>query len=308
MKKLLSLLLAAALMLGMTTVLAEDKPLVEIILPGATHGWVAAVTYFADQKAKELGLNYKVLGSADPNEQAGQLEQAITDKAACVVILPHNNELNDATQMVVDAGIPVVNFDRKLDVAVTSYLAGDNRSMGVNSAKYIADKLGGKGKIVVLTCVSSGSVNDERVGGFKETIAEIAPEIEIIGEYDTTTFAREDGLATMADVLMANPAIDAVYSMDDETSIGALQAIEEAGRTDIKAITGGGGCQEYFNMMPGKDMNIASALYSPAMIADCVELAAKIVAGETVDAQVIIDAAIVDKDNVADYLSADNPY
>ena len=55
-------------------------------------------------------------------------------------------------------------------------------------------------------------------------------------------------------------------------------------------------------------MNIASALYSPAMIADCVELAAKIVAGETVDAQVIIDAAIVDKDNVADYLSADNPY
>ena len=79
-------------------------------------------------------------------------------------------------------------------------------------------------------------------------------------------------------------------------------------RDSIKAITGGGGCQEYFNMMPGKDMNIASALYSPAMIADCVELAAKIVAGESVEPQVIIDAAIVDKDNVADYLSADNPY
>lgn len=308
MKKILALLLALALSLGATCALADDQPLVEIILPGATHGWTAAVTYFADQMAAEMGLNYKVINSADPNEQAGQLEQAITDGAACVVVLPHNEELNDAVQMVLDAGIPVVNFDRKLDAPVTSYVAGDNRSMGVNSAHYIAEKLDGQGKIVVLTCVSSGSVNDDRLGGFLETIADIAPDIEILGQYDTGSFAREDALTVMADVLMANPQIDAVFSMDDETSIGALQAIEEAGRTDIRAITGGGGCQEYFGMMEGSDIAISSALYSPAMIEHCVELAAQIVSGQEVDAQVIIDAQIVDRDNVADYLNPDSPY
>ena len=75
----------------------------------------------------------------------------------------------------------------------------------------------------------------------------------------------------MADILTANPQIDAVYSLDDETSIGALQAIEDAGRTDIKAITGGGGCQEYFNIIKEKadEIHACSALYSPLMIKDC---------------------------------------
>ena len=86
--------------------------------------------------------------------------------------------------------------------------------------------------------------------GFTDTMAEIAPDVEII-EY-ATAFTREDGLKDMADILTANPQIDAVFSLDDETSIGALQAIEDAGRTDIKVITGGGGCQEYFNIIAAK--------------------------------------------------------
>ena len=80
-----------------------------------------------------------------------------------------------------------------------------------------------------------------------------------------TEFTREAGLNDFSDVLAANAQIDAVFSMDDETSIGVLQAIEEAGRTDIKVVTGGGGMQEYFNMMPeNEDIWIQSALYSPS--------------------------------------------
>ena len=61
-------------------------------------------------------------------------------------------------------------------------------------------------------------------------------------------------------------------------------------------------------ILEGSDIAISSALYSPAMIEHCVELAAQIVSGQEVDAQVIIDAQIVDKDNVADYLNPDSPY
>ena len=64
--------------------------------------------------------------------------------------------------------------------------------------------------------------------------------------------------------------------MDDETSLGCIQAINEAGRTEIKAITGGGGCQEYFKVIAseeGKAIGAASALYSPAMIQDAIKVA-----------------------------------
>ena len=101
-----------------------------------------------------------------------------------------------------------------------------------------------------------------------------------------------------------NPQIDAVYSLDDETSIGVLQAIQEAGRDDIKVITGGGGCQEYFNMMPEyEDINVASATYSPAMIEIAVDEAVQLLNGETVEERVIIPTTIVDKENCEEFLA-----
>ena len=146
-------------------------------------------------------------------------------------------------------------------------------------------------------------MNDDRLGGFEDTIAEIAPEIEIIAEV-ASDFTREAGLADMTDALTAYPEIDAVFSLDDETSIGALQAIDESGRTDVKVITGGGGCQEYFNMMPEyENIWVCSATYSPDMITHCVENVAKILAGEEVEHNVVIPTTIVDRDNVEEFLN-----
>ncbi|MCI2129109.1 MAG: sugar ABC transporter substrate-binding protein, partial [Sphaerochaeta sp.] len=102
---------------------------------------------------------------------------------------------------------------------------------------------------------------------------------------------------------------DAVYSMDDETSIGAIQAIREAGRTDIKVITGGGGSQEYFKMMPeNPDIWIESALYSPAMVRDAVDIAVEILDGGKPEAVKIIPTTIVDRSNYTEFLDANSPY
>mgnify|MGYP003782964077 FL=1 len=139
------------------------------------------------------------------------------------------------------------------------------------------------------------------------TLAEIAPNMEVVSY--ATKFTREDGLKDMADILTSNPQIDAVYSMDDETSIGALQAIKEANRTDIKVITGGGGMQEYFKMMPeNTEIWIQSALYSPAMVRDAVDMAVSILKGETVEPVVVLPTTIVDRDNYTEFLDANSPY
>ena len=123
------------------------------------------------------------------------------------------------------------------------------------------------------------------------------------------SFARDKGLAGMADVLEAHPQIDAVFSMDDETSMGCIQAITEAGRTDIKAMTGGGGCQEYFRMIADEtyaDLGLASALYSPAMSQDTIRTAIELLQGGHPDPVVVIPTTIVSAANVADYLDPEN--
>ena len=152
--------------------------------------------------------------------------------------------------------------------------------------------------------------NDERCKGFYDYINEFAPDIEVLAEV-ATDFNRETALADMHNVLTAYPEIDAVYSLDDETSIGVLQAIEEANRTDIKVITGGGGCQEYFHMMPDEKYQniwVSSATYSPNMIVNCIENVIKVLKGEEVDHLVVMPTNIVDRENVESFFDADTPY
>ena len=313
MKKILAMLVALTMLvagLGISAIAEEEAApdyKVGILAPAVTHGWVAAVAYYAEQRCQELGLDYSVATSNNAEEMTTQLSDMMVWGANAIVAFPQWEGMEDPIQEAVDAGVIVVNFD--IDIAVDGVykVTGDNYGMGVAGAEYIVDKIGTEGTVVALTVPTSGSVNDLRMQGFTEKMAEIAPNM-VIKEY-ATEFTREAGLADMADILTAETQIDAVYSMDDETSIGALQAIDEAGRTDIKVITGGGGCQEYFNMMPEyEDIWVQSALYSPAMVEDAVDMAVALLNGEEVESPLIVPTAVVDRENYTEYLDENTPY
>ncbi len=288
---------------------AAEKFKIGILAPAVTHGWVAAVAYNAEQRAKELAdeVEYKLYTSTNAEEMTTQLDDLLTWGAQAVVAFPQWVGMEVPIQEAIDKGVVVVNFDISIDADGVYRLSGDNKDMGVQGAKYIVDKIGTEGTVIMLEVPTSGSVSELRKAGFVETLAEIAPNLEVISY--ATQFTREDGLADMADILTSHDKIDAVYSMDDETSIGALQAIREANRTDIKVITGGGGMQEYFRMMPeNQDIWIQSALYSPAMVRDAFNMALSILKGETVEPVVILPTTIVDRDNYQDFLDENSPY
>lgn len=291
---------------------ASDKPLVGISVPQAPTGWVAAVQYNAEKQAKELGLNYKILAAADPNEQASQIDDLINMKPKVIVLFPCNDQVAVAAQKIKDAGIKLVDFDRTINPTQPDfYLAGDNYGMGVAGANYIAEKLGKKGGVIIAGIAAYGdAVNGQRIKGFKDTIVKVAPDIKILGSYDSPNGAPESGLKTMTDALQANKMIDGVFSIDDELSVGLYQAITEQKRTDIKVLTGGGGAQSYFKLMEKApaDVWLASALYSPSMMLDCVKMADSFIKGQTPAAKTVIPSKIVDRANVKDYLDSSSPY
>ena len=279
------------------------------LAPAVTHGWVAGVAYCAEQRCIALGdeIEYRLLTSNNAEEMTTQIDDLMLWGADAIVAYPQWTGMEVPIQNAIDSGIPVVNFDIEIACDGIYRVAGDNYDMGVQGANYIVDKIGTEGTVVILDVPSSGSVAALRKAGFLDTIAEIAPNMNLLTY--ATQFTREAGLTDMADILTANPQIDAVFSMDDETSIGAIQAIEEAGRTDVKVITGGGGAQEYFNMMPEyTDLWVASALYSPTMVEDAVDMAVALAKGETVDHEVIIPTTIVDRDNYQEFLDPTSPY
>ena len=310
MKKFVSLLLALVMVFAIASVAgAADGVKVGIAAPDVTHGWVAGVAYYAEKYCKDNNLDYIMTVSSDAAEMAANLQDLVAADVDVVVSWPQWSGMETAIQEVIDAGIPVVNFDVDVDCEGIYKVTGDNYDMGYQSAKYITDIVGDGAVIAVLDVPSSGSVCELRKAGFYAYLEEIGYDQSKIFESQEAAFTRQDGLADMADLLEKYDHIDAVFSMDDETSIGAIQAITEAGRTDIKAITGGGGCQEYFRIIADeqyKDLGAASALYSPAMVQDAIKTAIDLLNGGEAEPVIVIPTTIVSAANVADYLDPEN--
>lgn len=279
-----------------------------IIVLEADHGWLAGVSYYAEQKCKELGIDYQIYTSGNVNDQASQIEEAIAEGCAAIVLEPHTDEVSVAAQKIVDANIPLILFDRTVTGDYTAYVAGDNPGIGTQSAKVIGDKLAGKGDVAVLNVPSSGVVSTDRVNAFKAEMAKSYPDIKLI-DITADDFTQENGLKTASDALVANPHIDAIFSIDDESSMGILQAIKDAGRTDIQLLSGCGGCQAYFNKINSETgITLFTATYSPMMIQDAIMTAIDVVNGKSVEKDIIIPPTIVNKENVAEFLDDTSPY
>ncbi len=291
-----------------TTSNPSSEKTIAIITPSAEHGWLAGVTYYAEQRAKELGLSYKIYQSQNVNDQANDIADAIAAKSSVIIMFPHNDEVSVSAKQITDANIPLVVFDRKIDVNYTGYLAGNNADMGTASAKEIGTYLKGTGTVAIENVPSSGSVSTERVNAFKEEMKKSFPNIKLV-DFTVDGFSQEQGLAAGSDMLTANPKLDAVFSIDDESSLGFLQAITEAKRTDIKIMSGGGGSQSYFaKIKDSKDIKLFTATYSPMMMKDVVDLAKELIDGKTIQKDTIKPTIIVNSENVTKFIDANSPY
>jgi len=292
-----------------------------VLTPAAAHGWIAGTIFFAEQKGallEQQGIgNFRVWTSENVAEQAGQLEQAITLGVTGVVLFPHSDELSIPAQNVVDAGIPLFVFNRHVDADFVLRLLGSNLMIGGRSARVIAEGIGGSGVVAYLEVPPVGSTSVERISAFKDVMSEF-PDIEQV-TMTATAISIEEGLRVTTDMLTANPHIDAIFTIDDSLSIGALRAVEEAGRTDVRFINGSGGGQAYINMiLETEDVFLMTATFSAAMIADTIDYAIQYLhegrrefdfyEAFPIPNVIIIPPTIIDRYNAEQFLAPGSPW
>ncbi|TWT25201.1 substrate-binding domain-containing protein [Planomicrobium sp. CPCC 101110] len=290
----------------------DDTVKIGISLPSATHGWMGALIDSAEKQAKALqeseGIEYVMTNAADPNKQANDVDDLIAQDVDAIVMLPiESAALTPVGQKIKDAGIPLVIVDRELENdAATVVVKGDNEGIGVNAGKFFVEQLGGKGKVVEISGPPS-SVTEQRGAGFKEAV-EGAEGMEIIAS-QSGDFSTEKSLEVMQNILQANPQIDAVFTQDDGMALGVLQAIEEAGRTDIQFVTGAGGAKQVFEDIKNDGLMKATFLYSPTMVEDAVKIAADLAKGEEpAETMVVKEATQVTKENVDEYYDPESKF
>ncbi|NGQ96522.1 substrate-binding domain-containing protein [Brevibacillus sp. SYP-B805] len=278
--------------------------------PHADHGWMGAVIDYAKQQGEELGVKVEMTTADNPNKQTNDVEDLVTKKVDALVMLPMETDaLTPAADKVKAANIPLVVFDREVaNGNYTALVKGDNVGIGKNAAEFLGEQLKGKGNVVIISGPPS-SVTTQRVQGFTEVINTKYPDIKILADQNGE-FRKEKGYEVMQNFLQAHSQIDAVYTIDDEMALGALQAIREAKRTDIKYVTGAGGAKDFYKeIKDATDITLATFTYSPLMVKEAVKVAVDIVNGkQPAQKDTVLPAEKVTKENVDQYYKADAEY
>jgi len=188
----------------------------------------AMTNYAATQPGVELVM---VDSKEDVAVQLGQVENFVAQGVDAIVLIAANTDAADPmTKAAQDAGIPLVYVNRKpanLPEGI-AYVGSDSIDAGIFQAEWLVEKLGGKGNVVIMQGNLAQEAAQMRTAGFHQ-VFEKYPDIHIIKE-DTASWDRSQGLALMENWLSTGDQIDAVASNNDEMAIGALQAIEAAGK------------------------------------------------------------------------------
>lgn len=337
MKKIVSLLLCLALVLGLSTMaLADGEKTIYILTPTEDHGWTGSVATFAKMSADEINAagTYKaeVKTAASAAEQIPQIEDIIANNAADVagvVSLPQDDTVEFAIQQLVDANIPYVAFDRIIagvkDSAVAN-VKGDNAGVGKAVAEYFIS-LGMKaGDEVIVFEGDTSSVTADRDAGFTDYLKEQGwteddlAKITFSGAMNwSRSAAKEYFESLMSD--SKNASIKWFYSQDDEFAMGIMEALKGSAIDDATkqaildnkiVISAAGGSENLYKIMRGEDAEyadlfasfggLAVATYSPAMIQDAVKLMVNHLNGEEVAQDYVVPVEIVTAENVASYV------
>ena len=235
MKKLLVLLfivvlIAPAVLFAGGQKGADDGEIViGMTVPGLQFPFFVTMAEEAEAAAKDLGM--KIIVHDAQNQSATQMsgmENFIAQKVDGILISPMTTDsLVPAIEAAIAAGIPVATVDRKANSdLVLIHVGADNVEGGRSAARFIIEKLGGKGNVIELEGTPGSSAAIDRKAGFDEIMNQSNVKI-IVSQ--TAEFSRSEGQSVMEDLIVANPNFDAVFGANDEMIIGAIEAMSAAG-------------------------------------------------------------------------------
>jgi ribose transport system substrate-binding protein len=268
-----------------------------------------------NQEYMDLGLtNELVIESAD-TDVAGQIQQLqnlMAKNVDAILVNPGDvSGLNATLEEALSKGIIVISVDQELDVPGVYNVGIDQKAWAMTSARWLAEKLGGKGDIVEIEGFPGHPANVARMEGVAEVFADY-PDINVLAT-DTGKWDEATGQQVMSNFLAAYPNLTGYWTQDG-MAIGALQAVMAANPAVWPQGVGEGRCQflklwqEALTMTPTFD-SIAVANH-PGVSATGLRIAVNMLMGKQVDTAklgganglsfVIPLAAIIKSDNLAE--------
>lgn len=296
---LISLTLVFGLILSSSVVAAEKSYLFGITQPTFNHP-IRQAHYWAAKIWQKEHPNVDFIftdGQKNAAKQIRDVEDLTVRKVDVILIAEHlGGSTNLALRQAKAMGIHIVAFDRELqDPALPeSTISADDREMGRMCGRYIAERLNGKGNLVIIQAPEGVEIGLRRRNGVRDIIDKY-PGIKVVTQ-QVGNWQRSVALTVMENVLQGFPEIDAVYCDNDEMALGAIKAIKEAGRLDEMFVVGIDGQKAGLEaIMKGEyAFSTKKTLEFPTAL----DIALKILEGEEAPERIDLPATGVSEENV----------
>ncbi len=196
----------------------------------------AGLTEAATARGYELLVQ---AGEFDVAKQKDQIENFIVRKVNAIIVSPCDSKsIGTSIGAANQAGIPVFTADIAVlaeGVKVVCHVASDNVAGGLLAAKAMTDALGGRGNVAIIDHPEVESVI-QRVHGFEQGLSH-SPGIRIVAKLSGRGM-KDVAFRTAQDILEAHPDLDAIFGINDDSALGALAAVEKAGKLGRITIVG----------------------------------------------------------------------
>jgi ribose transport system substrate-binding protein len=273
------------------------------------HEWYQNVMKGMKARAGELGIELEILdANLDMAKQVALAEDLIAKGVDVLVITPVEQK---GTEPIVKKakieGIPLVIEASAVEgmttlVAICDYDCGYKG--GVETGKYVRDRLGGKARIMAIDlpmlrpCIL-------RVDGFYDGIRTIIPNAEMVHRLDGQGL-KDHALQVATDALTADRNINVIYGCNDDSALGALQAYRAAGLDEKKLVvcgTGGEGNAFIHAMKEGGPYKVEAAMFPEAVGYECINMAVKLYNKEEVPQHYVTPTMALTPETWNDYYS-----
>jgi len=273
----------------------DDKITLGFSQVGAESGWRTANTKSIQDSAAAAGIDLKF--SDAQGKQENQIKAIRSFIAQRVDVIAFSPVVESGWDTVLkeakDANIPVILTDRSVDsqdkTLYKTFIGSDFVLEGKKAGEWLVKEYEGKPgpvNIVELQGTPGAAPANDRKAGFADVI-KADPKFKVIAS-QTGQFTRTDGKEVMEAFLKTYPDIDVLYAHNDDMGLGAIEAIEAAGKkpgTDIKIITVDAIKDGMTALSQGKINFIVEG--SPLLGPQLMDLTKKVHAGETVEARVL---------------------
>lgn len=248
----------------------------------------------------EIAELYVTDANDKPEKQISDVEDLLSKGIDLLILSPATTEaLGPAVDKAVEKGVPVVLADRTAaSPNYTCFVTADMETEGALGAQFIADTIGGKGKIVLESGVAGAGPAELRLKGAK-SVFEKYPDIEIAG-HCYTDWSRSKAKVCTEDFMQSHPDLDAIWSDSGQQAAAVIDAYTEAG-LPVPPVTG----EDYngfLKLWKSTGANSFAFSHPQWMGATAVDMAVRILNGYPVPKDVWVNNDLITNENLDQYV------